>query len=110
MPVPSRARRVRSTALPSRAAVAASDQSMSRPSSGGTAIPSGVMKPSIRPFAATSIRASGLSSAPVGVAKTSASTRSAPEEPARMALPDKLSAREGLFSVPLIPAVRVTEP
>ena len=57
---------------------------MSRPSSRGTATPSGGTSPSIRPFAANSTFASGLSSTSVGVAETSASTCSAPEEPSRI--------------------------
>ena len=73
MPAPSAESRVRSTARPSRAAVAVRDQSMSRPSSGGTATPSGATSPRMRPVAASPMRVSGLSRAPAGLALMSAS-------------------------------------
>ena len=110
MPAPSAESRVRSTARPSRAAVASRDQAMSRPSSGGTATPSGATSPRMRPCAARPMRVSGLSRAPAELARTLASTWSAPKEAMRVPSLDKFSSSDGRLSVPVTDAVRTAEP
>ena len=110
MPAPSAESRVRSTARPSRAPLAARDQAISRPSSGGTATPSGATSPRMRPVAARSMRVSGLSRAPSGWAWMLASTRSAPAEARRIPSVDKLSSTDGRLWVPVTDALRTADP
>ena len=96
MPAPSAESRVKSMARPSRAAVASTDQAISRPISGGTATPSGATSPRMRPVAASSMRDFGIvESVQSALARMSASTCSAPEEARRVRVAGQIQLDRG---------------